>query len=299
MQSRSSTREGVEAAARLFQAAIAADSSYAPAHAALGNTYAQLFNLGYLTEHEALPRARAGAERALALDPNLADAHVLRSRVLRLEGKYQDAETALRRALGLNPGSGTAHSSYSGLLLELGRVDEALQEARRAVELDPLSTQTRIALLSRLLYTEQYDEGIAEAGKLLELEPNIADAYYYAAFGRSMKGDHARAIEQFRKAVELNPEDPYYQSGIAWAYARAGRRGEALEAVKKAERMKIPLKESAIVYAELGDLDRAYDYLERAYRTEPATLQSLKVDPSADALREDPRWNALARKLRF
>jgi TolB-like protein len=299
LSGRGSTREGVEAAADLFRQAIAADSAFAPAHAGLARAYHQLWNLGYLHEQEAFPQARAALERALALDPDLAEAHALLGSLLRAERRLDEAERQHRRAIELDPGSAQAHQAYSALLLDLGRVEESLREARRGVELDPLSAGARRGLLARLVFARRNDEAIAESQKLIELEPNEADAYYYAGIAYTGKGEHERGIAAYRRAMAMNPADPYYPAGLAWAYAMADQRDSALAYLGVAEQAGVPLKEIALVYGALGDLDRAYDYLERAYETEPATLSGLSADPSSDPLRADPRWGLLMRKLRL
>ncbi len=297
LSGRGSTREGVEAAADLFRQAIVADSAFAPAHAGLASAHYQLWVLGYQHEQEAFPQTRAALDRALALDPELAEAHSLLGSLLRADRRLDEAERQQRRALELNPGSAEAHRAYGALLLDLGRAEESLREARRAVELDPLSAGARRGLLSRLVFVRHNDEAIAESRKLLELEPNEADAYYYAAIAYTNKGEHEQGIAAFRTALEMNATDPYYPAGLAWAYAVAGQRDSALAYLGAAERAGVPLKEIAVVHGALGDLDRAYDYLERAYQTEPATLSGLSADPSSDPLRADPRWDALMRKL--
>jgi TolB-like protein/Tfp pilus assembly protein PilF len=295
--SRGNTRSGVEAAMDLLQQAIAADSLFAPAHVELANAYFNLWNLGYAEEEEALPPARAAVETALALDPDLGEAHGALGALLRVERRRTEAEQELTRALELDPGSAVVHSRYSSLLLELGRPEEALREARRAVELDPLSGAARRALVARLAWTEAHDEAIAEAGKLLELDPGDADAFYYTGLSYVQMGEHDQAIEAFARAVELNPADPYYPAGLAWAHASAGDRQKALEHLKQAEALGVPLKESALVYGALGDFDRAFEYLDRAYETEPGSLGGFGVDPTADPLKADPRWDELMRKL--
>jgi len=294
---RGSTREGLETAADLFRQAIAADPAYALAYSGLATTYSGLFNLGYLSESEALPEARSAVERALELDPDLAEARVHRAELLRLELRPAEAAKELERVLELNPGSADAHSRYSAVLLNLGHSEEAVREARRAVELDPLSVGHRRALVARLAWVREYDETIEESRKLLELEPTEADAHYYAGMAYTIKGESESAIESFGRAIELNPADPYYPAGLAWAYARAGQRELSLEYIQRAETAGVPLKEIGLVYGALGDLDRAFDYLERGFETEPGTLAGIGADPSADPLRADPRWEELMEKL--
>ena len=297
LDNRGSTRDGVESAADLYREAIAADQTYALAHAGLANTYLQLFNLGYLSEDEALPAASAALEQALALNPDLAEGRLLRARLLRLDLRPGESNREVLRVLELNPGSAQAHAQYSAILLDLGRPVESVLEARRAVQLDPLSVGLRRTLVARLAWVRDYDGTIEESRKLLELEPNEADAHYYAGMAHTIKGQSESAIESFGQAIELNPDDPYYPAGLAWAYARAGDRAQALEYLGQAEAAGVPLKEVGLVYGALGDLDRAFEYLERGYETEPGTLAGLSADPSADPLRGDPRWQALMDRM--
>ena len=297
LDNRGSTRDGVESAADLYREAIAADQTYALAHAGLANTYLQLFNLGYLSEDEALPAASAALEQALALNPDLAEGRLLRAQLLRLELRPGESNREVLRVLELNPGSAQAHAQYSAILLDLGRPVESVLEARRAVQLDPLSVGLRRTLVARLAWVRDYDGTIEESRKLLELEPNEADAHYYAGMAHTIKGQSESAIESFSHAIELNPDDPYYPAGLAWAYARAGDRAQALEYLGQAEAAGVPLKEVGLVYGALGDLDRAFEYLERGYETEPGTLAGLSADPSADPLRGDPRWQALMDRM--
>ena len=297
LDNRGSTRAGVEAAADLYRQATAADSTYALAYAGLANAYLQLFNLGYLSEEEALPEARSALERALKLNPDLAEARLLRAQLLRVELRPAEAEREVRRVLELNPGSALAHAQYSVVLLDLGQPVESVLEARRAVQLDPLSVSLRRALVARLAWVGDYDGTIEESRKLLELEPTEADAHYYAGMAHTIKGQSESAIESFKHAIELNPDDPYYPAGLAWAYAKAGDRESSLEFLRRAEEAGVPLKEIGIVYGSLGDMDQAFDYLERAYETEPGTLAGISADPSADPLRADPRWDELMEKI--
>ena len=297
LDNRGSTRAGVEAAADLYRQATAADSTYALAYAGLSNAYLQLFNLGYLSEDEAVPEARSALERALELNPDLAEARLLRAQLLRVELRPAEAEREVRRVLELNPGSALAHAQYSVVLLDLGQPVESVLEARRAVQLDPLSVGLRRALVARLAWIRDYDGTIEEARKLLELEPTEADAHYYTGMANTIKGQPERAIASFRRAIELNPDDPYYPAGLAWAYALADDREQSLAYLQRAETAGVPLKEIGLVYGALGDLDLAFEYLDRGFATEPGTLAGISADPSADPLRADPRWDELMEKI--
>lgn len=290
-------KSALEDAADLFRQAIAADSSYAPAYAGLADIYLDLWSSGYLAVEEALPEARTAAERALALDESLAEAHTSLADVLESELRFAGAEREHRRALELNPGSADAHRRYARLLLGLGRYDELVQQLRRAVQLDPLSISYRLSLASGLWFSRDYEGGIAEARKILELEPDNQGALYSLGFASVLNGDYDGGIAPLQRALELRPEYPFNLSGLAWAYARAGRRAEALELLGRVEKRGQMLKEVAIVYGELGEMDRAFAYLERAYAEDPGSLTYMNADPTADALKADPRFAALQGRL--
>jgi serine/threonine-protein kinase len=287
----------VEQAAEFFQQAIEADPSYAPAYVGLAQTYWIRWDLGFLSADDAMPKLRAAADRALQLDPDLAEAHAMLGWVLTGELRIEDAEREFRRALELNPGSADVHDIYASPLLFLGRGSEAVRMARRAVELDPLSIGRRIGLAAALVFTRDYDGALDEAARILELEPERAGAYYFLGAALALKGQMEEAIAAFQRSRELSPDSPGMRAALAWAYARDGQREKALEVLADVPEMGFNLKEIALVYGALGELDRAFDYLDRAYAEHPANLLNLSVDPAADALRQDPRFDELMVKL--
>ncbi len=293
-----STAAEAEQAAEFFEQAIAADPGYAPAYVGLAQTcLIRSGPLSVLSHGEAMPPARAAAERALELDPDLAEAHAALGDVLTQELRFKEAERALLRALELNPGSAEAHSAYGWLLLFRGRDSGSVRMARRAVELDPLSIGQRIKLAVSLLFTRDYDGGLDEAARILELEPEHATAHYLLGAALSLNGQPEEAIAPLQRSRELDPESPGRRTVLAWVYARDGQREKALEVRADVPEMGTNLKEIAMVYGGLGELDRAFDYLDRAYAEHPANLLTLSRDPAADPLRQDPRFDELMKKL--
>ncbi|HSG82918.1 MAG TPA: tetratricopeptide repeat protein [Gemmatimonadota bacterium] len=293
----SGTQSGLEDAAGLFRQAIEADSGFAPAYAGLADIYLDLWSSGYLPAEQALPEAQAAAEKALELDEALAEAHTSLADVYEARLQFADAERQHKRALELNPGSADAHRRYARLLLDLGRFDELVRELRVAVELDPLSISYRLSLTSGLWFTGDYAGGIAEARKVLELEPDNPGALYSLGFASVLSGDNEAGIAALQRAREVRPDYPFNVTGLAWAYARAGRRAEALGALGQVEAQGQMLKEFAIVYGELGELDRAFEYLERASVEDPGSLTYINADPTTGALKRDPRFAQLLDRL--
>jgi TolB-like protein/tetratricopeptide (TPR) repeat protein len=291
------TKAGLEDAAGLFRQAIEADPDFAAAYAGLADIYLDLWSSGYLPAEQALAEARAAADKALALDETLAEAHTSLADVLESELRFAEAEREHLRALELNPGSAEAHRRYARLLLDLGRFEELVLQLRRAVELDPLSISYRLSLTSGLWFTGDYEGGIAEAQKILELEPDNPGALYSLGFASVLNGDTAQGLAALQRALEVRPEYPFNATALAWAYARAGRRAEALEVLGQVEAQGQMLKELAIVYGELGELDRAFEYLDRAYVEDPGSLTYLNADPTAEALKADPRFAQLQARL--
>jgi tetratricopeptide (TPR) repeat protein len=169
--------------------------------------------------------------------------------------------------------------------------------ARRAVELDPLSVQARRTYGDALWWAGDWRGTVAESYKLLEMEPNDAWAYYNAGYGHAMLGENREAIDAFRKATELDPTDPNMPIGLAWGWARADQRDSALAVLSVVPEESGILKEIAIVYGELGDLDRAFALLDRAAVEAPGSIGTLRTDHSADPLKADPRYDALLRRV--
>jgi serine/threonine-protein kinase len=297
LANRSLTRGDAERAAELYRQAIAADPAYAPAYAGLAGTYLLLWGQGFLAADEALLRARAAVERALELDEALAEAHAALGSVLVGELRFEDAEREFERALKLNHGSADVHLQYGQLLLELARNAEAVRQARQAVELDPLSIANRLFLAASLMFARDNDASITESLRILELEPENSVAHYVLALGFTLADRHEEGLAAIRRSIELDPEDLLGPPLLAWVYARAGQREEALKTLERVEEQGPILREIAIVHGELGDMDRAFAYLDRAFADDPGNLSYLKADPTADSLRDDPRFAELLKKL--
>ncbi len=292
-------KDNLEGAAELFQEAIDADPDYAQAYVGLSLAYSWLWYSHYWVEEEALPLARAAVERALDLDDTLGEAHSANGWLLTIDRLYEEAEQEHLRALELSPGSALAHNRYGITLLSIGRYEEAVSETRRAVELDPLSVVYREQMIGNLAWAGDLDAVFVEADKLLELEPDNDMAYYWLGWAHFDRGEQEDAIAAGERAVELAPDAGVHPPMLAFIHASAGNRDEALRVLEDAEArgVRVPLKEIASVYGVLGELDRAFEYLDRAYEEEPADLFYIKDDGSFVPLHSDPRWDAFLRKL--
>lgn len=276
----------------MFENAIAADSMFAPAWMGLANTYMSAWNWQQMSPEEAGPKARDALERALELDPVLAEAHVTRARLLGFEGRFEEAETAALRALELNPGSAGAHDRMAIILEATGRYEEAVQQSIRAIQLDPLSIPSRNSLADRLFYARDFAASIEASQKVIEMEPGDWYAWYNVGWAAATSGLVDEGVDAFRESASLaGDNEGAVLLGLAYAYARAGERDSTLRYLEGASPSSYDI---SIALFELGDTDEAFDALETALEADAAQLRRLDKDPSADRLRADPRYGEIA-----
>ena len=290
------SKKGVE----YFRQAIAKDPNYALAYAGLADSYSA-YPPYLLPPRESCPQAKAAAEKALEIDDTLAEAHTALAQVL---GNYvwdwPNAEREFKRAIELNPNSAMAHYFYAyTYLTSMGRLEEALTEMKRAQELDPLSLIINTNLGLTLIRLKRYDEAIVHLQKALELDPNFVLAHDRLSGAYAFTGRYEEAIAEAKEEVKLGPT--VGQGALAFAYACAGNRAEAMKLLKQLEQPppgSYPVPTTiASVYAPLGDKDRAFEWLEKGYEERDMFLAKIKVEPGFDSLRSDPRFADLVRRL--
>ena len=293
--------ENLKRAIDYFQQALENDPTYALAYAGLADCYVS----GAYTEvppRDVLPKAKATATKALEIDDTLAEAHTALAGVnMHYDWDWLESERALKRAIELNPNYATAYQWYAFHLAALGRFDEALAKIKRAQELDPLSRFIN-ATVGRLLYlAHRYDQAIDHYRKLVEMEPNLAIAHFRLGQSYEQKGMNEEAIAEFLKAADLFKESSDVIIEYKKAYAVSGMRGYwqiKLDLAKEQSKQSyIPSYEIARLYAHLSKEDQAFEWIEKAYEERSYELVYLKVDPSFDSLRSDPRFAALLKKI--
>jgi serine/threonine-protein kinase len=299
------TSDGLHRSVELFQRAVAADEDFALAHAGLADAYCLLADYGLAHPTDAMPRARAAALHALELDPRSAEAHVSFGLIRCVyDWEWLEGEALFRRALELNPGYATAHHWFGvDVLAMLGRFDEAAEHLQRAGRLDPLSLIIHEGKAYLLTMTRRYDEAIAAYQGLVELEPTFYKAY--TSMGRAYihKGMYPEAIEMLQKGRALAGDIPSILGALGQVYALAGDRSEARQVLGQLEeistRQHVPSTTFALVNAGLAEYGRALDWLERGCAQHELPLTALKVHPGYDALRDQPRFAALLRRMRL
>jgi TolB-like protein/Tfp pilus assembly protein PilF len=282
-----------------FEKAIAVDPNYALAHAELSLKYYILTGGSAADPKVYLPKAEAEARKALALDDSLAEAHLAISRIHVANWRWQEGEAERKRAIDLDPNNALAHDLYAQLLALLGRFDESIAQGRRARELDPLSAFTAANLAFRLYFARRYEESIAESKKTLELDPNSDFGHNMLGYAYSANGQFKEAIDAYEKAIRLGDESTSIQVYLGAAYAGAGDLEKARAILRQLQTTKeyVSPGELAALYAALGDKEAAFASLNKAYDEHDLQLQFLKVDPSYDPLRDDPRYRELMKKV--
>jgi TolB-like protein/Tfp pilus assembly protein PilF len=295
------TREGFESAIRYFIQAIGHDPGYAAAFAGLADSYLLqgLASFDTLPSEDALKRARAAAERAIALDPELAEAHTSLAAIRhRYDWDLKAAEAGFRRASELNPGYVTAHQWYANLLAEQGRHDEALREARRAVELDPLSPLMQRTLAYAHYMARRFEEAENKARDVVELDPRSQSAYSMLARVLLARGDPQGAVAVCER---IRAEDRGDELQVLWGYAqaRAGHPERARELLRslRARSRELQPHQEGLLLVGLGENDAALSAFERALLRRSDYLLGLKTLPLLDALRAEQRYHALVKKV--
>jgi TolB-like protein/DNA-binding winged helix-turn-helix (wHTH) protein/Flp pilus assembly protein TadD len=299
------TRDSVHKAIEYFNRAIEKDPGYAAAYSGLADCYSSLgfsFDVGDMAPNDVQPKAIAAAQRAIALNDSLAEAHTSLGFIrLNYQWDWPGAETEFRRALALNSGVANAHHWYAHYLMVAGRTQEAEAESRRALELDPLSPIMNVHLGWHYFYAHQYDQALDQFHKTLELDPNYGLAYWYRGLAYEQRGMYAEAIRELRKGSELLEGNTVIYSDLGHAYAMAGNRGGATSILAELKQLRTRTYVShfgiALLCIGLGLKDQAFASLEQAYRERSDMLIYLNVDPRLDPLRSDPRFTALAHEI--
>jgi len=295
--------DGFNKGIEYFQQAIAKDPAYALAYSGLADGYNFLGGSDLIPKKEAFPKAKEAALKALELDDSLAEAH---ASLGYLKGAYDGdssgAEREFRRAIELNPSYATAHRFYGLALAGMGRFEEALRELKRALELDPLSSAGNHALALGFFKARQYDQSIEQGRRTLELDPNFIFAHWLLGLAYIQKSMYKDGIAESEKAVAISPNNTLAQSGLGYSYAAAGRRAEAQKVIDRlnefSKREYVPAVLRVNIYAGLGEKDKAFEWLDKAYEDRTiGSSEDVKLDPALDPLRSDPRWTDLLRRM--
>jgi len=287
-----------------FAESVRQDSTFALAYAGLAECYTLAGNAGYgsLPKIEAIRNAKYFAAKAITLDPSEAEAHTSLAYVkFRIDWDWSGAETEFRRALELKPGYARAHEWFALYLSLMGRFDEALAEMRRAHELDPLSPSVATGIGRILHFSRKFDEAVAQFRTTIALDPDYAEAHFGLGMTFTAMGHYQDADKELNTAKRLSGDRAAVIMMLGVNDAMWGKRDEALAIIGSLDALSkkgdITPYYSGLVYATLGNLDKAIANLEEAYQQREGLLVYGNVEPLVIQLRSDPRFEAIMKRM--
>jgi serine/threonine-protein kinase len=295
------TEASLQKSLDFYQRVLLLEPGYARAYAGMADCWCRLAD-DWMAPDDAYPRAKTAATRALQHDADLAEALTSLGKVLGwYEWEFTQAEQHLRRAVALNPNDAEAHWAFGSVLPAVGSLGEAIAEIRKALALDPLDPGYSRWLARFLLYAGDYPGAIAQGEKIIELGEDFFLAYLDIGSAHLAQGEAETALKWYRRGQALEHSVRSYDAFIVRALAALDRRDEADEILARLEEESrqhyVRAEILAMGYAALGDLDRAFQCLERAFQTRSAGLIYLRVDPGYKPLRDDPRFDDLTGRI--
>ena len=295
------TEPGLRKSLDFFEHVLLQEPGYARAYAGMADCWCALAD-DWAAPDDAYPRAKAAAQRALQHDPELAEAMTSLGKVLCwYEWDFAGAEQQLRRAVTLNPNYAEAHWTFGSALPAVGRLSEAVEEMRKALTLDPLYPQYSRWLGRFLLYAGDYPAAIDQSHKTMELSTEYFQSYLDIGSACLAQGRHEQALEWYRRGQGLQTSVRSYDAFIVRALAPLGRQEEAEEILKRLEdesrQHYVRAEVLAMGYAAVGDFDKAFASLERAFQARSAGLIYLHLDPGYTPLHPDPRFGDLVSRI--
>jgi TolB-like protein/Flp pilus assembly protein TadD len=298
------TDEGLKRSREYFQQAVDIDPTYAPAYAGLSEYYGINALYSGLPPKEWMPLSKTAAQKALELDAGVAEAHyMLGLFYFNFDWNWSEAEDELKRSIELNPNNAYAHQAYAAFLASvMGRVDEAVRELDRALEIDPLTPLTGAGGGLYLFTTREYERALSYIEKALEVNPDYPAAHWGRGLLYAQRGLLPEAISEFQNAVR-GGMGTNALADLGRAYALTGKTADAHkildQLMERPGQAYTPPFEIALVYIGLGELDKALDWMEKAYEDRSAFMSYSREDPRLDPLRSEPRFQELMRRMNF
>ena len=297
------TSDGIKQAIEYFQQSVDRDPNFALGYVGLADSYTGLTFYNFAAPHEAMPKAKESAIKALSLDNTLAEAHASLAHILiNYDWNSPAAEKEFKRSLELNPEYATGHQWYAiHYLTATGRLEEAVQEMKKALELEPASLVMNTFMGATLYYAGRYDEAIDQCRRTIQMDPNFAVAHWHLGLAYEEKQVLDAATEEFKKAISLSGGSPLMKAALGRAYAKSQKKHEANEMLNElnelAKRQYVSAYEVATIYVALGNNEQAFQLLEKAYAEHSFHLVNLNVCPQFKSVRSDPRFQDLVRRI--
>jgi adenylate cyclase len=289
------SQAGWTSSIRYYEQALKLDPNYALAYCGLADTYAYMGGV-VMPSNEAVVKEKEFAQKALELNPELAEAHLSLAVALGGAFDWRNAQIEFDRAIELNPNLAWAYEVYAWFLGGLGRLDEAIAKDKKAIELDPLNSFFQSALAYYLYHARRYDDAIVQVRKTLELDLTSTLAHHLLGCCLLWKGDTAGAIAEFQRSKTV-VAGAWYQGLLGYAYAISGDRPKVEQILSELEEMAkhqyVSSTAFAMIYLGLGEKEKALDWLEKCYQDQESACWYLTVDPIYDSVRNEPRFQAL------
>ncbi|UCF78357.1 MAG: protein kinase [Candidatus Eiseniibacteriota bacterium] len=296
--------KAAEEAIEYFRGAVQKEPDFAEAYAALADCYIWLGWSGALPLKEASSKATNFVERALDIDDSLSEAHYSLGGIkFYLEWDWQGGAEEYKRAMALNPNNAFAHGEYAWTLAARGRFEEAIVEAKRMFQLNPVAYAANMSMVWLHYLARQYDEALAYCSQWAELEPNDYRPYSDMTTVYAQMGRYEDAVRAQKRSMTLRGAPPERIAALDSAYSESGPKGYWKWRLERLGRLeggydRYPAY-TAMYYGQLGEKDKAFAWLERAYEKHDAAMFRLKVDPPWDPLRDDPRFQDMLHRMNF
>ncbi len=295
---------GLPKALEYFEQACAADPDFALAHVGVADCYATFgsWESGVLAPGEAFPKAARAARRALALSPDLGEAHTSLAYIaLHNEWDWPLAETEFRSAVALSPQYGTAHHWHSHYLMASGRTADSWAASQRALETDPLDQLLNTHLAWHHVFAREYDEALEQCRRTEEFYPSSFWTPYFGGLALGLQGRYGEAAAELARAENRSGGVTFARAARGHVLALSGKRREAEEILAglltQGKTGYVPAYDRALVRLGIGDHDRAFEELNLALNERSSWMAYLAVEPRLDALRSDPRFSQLLRRV--
>lgn len=290
---------GLQAALEHFQQAIEEDAGYALAHTGVADAYAIIGFYSFQKPRLAFAKARAAAERALAIDPDLPEAHTSLALINLGDWAWPQADRQFRRALELDPRQAMARVYWSWLMVLQGDSAGAMIQARTAQEMEPLSPLVNGSVAHTFYLARRYDEAVAECTKSLEVDPSFILGIHVMGMCHALQGRLTEAVEIGRRVASMSGRAPFYLGVLGHYYARSGAIREVRETVEELDRLAdhryVPPHCYAYIYSGLNEIDRALEWQARAYDDGASPFNY--YSPLIENLHADPRHAAELRRM--
>jgi len=284
-----------------FDSAIALDPSYAKAYSGIADCYASL-GYSFLAPKDAAPKARAAALKALQIDSSLAEPHASLGYIkLYYDWDFPGAEQEFKKAISLNPNYDVAYDWYGLYLTATGRNEDAHKIIEKAQQIDPLSAVISTDMGFNLYYGKNFDKAIQSLKSTIELNPRFMPAHLWLGRTYQAMKRYDEALKEYQVAQTIAPNWVPIVAGMGNIYGITGQRAEAEKILSSLDQMSsqkyVTPYGIALVYTGLGETDKAFEYLQKAYDDRSNWLIWLNLDPRWDSVRSDKRFVALVRKV--